>query len=68
MFNRPFRAFSFAQLEPDALWEAQGLLAQWFKFQPSEIADLDLADFEKWVDLAVAQINARQKAMKKITG
>lgn len=67
MSKRPFKGSSFAQLEPGEIWDAQGLLAKWFGFQPSEIADLELADFERWVDLAVEQIKARQKAMKNIT-
>jgi hypothetical protein len=68
MSKRPFKGSSFAQLRPDDIWEAQGLLAKWFGFQPSEMADLELTDFERWVDLAVEQIKARQKAMKKTAG
>jgi len=38
------------------------LLAKWFGFQPSEISALDLQDFERWVQLALQQIEARNKA------
>jgi hypothetical protein len=33
--------------------------------QPSEIDDLDLHEFVEWVEDAVAQIQARERAMKE---
>lgn len=46
---------------PDAqtLWQAQGLLAKWFHFQPSEIEALDWQDFNRWCEEAVRQIKQR---------
>lgn len=62
MSRTRFRTCSCAPLESDDLWEAQGLLAKWFGFQPSEIGELDLPDFERWVQLAIKQVEARAKA------
>jgi hypothetical protein len=62
MSRARFRACSCGPLELDDFWEAQGLLAKWFGFQPSEIAELELQDFESWVRMAIKQIEARAKA------
>ena len=36
----------------------QALLARWFRFQPSELAELEVDELVKWVELAREQINA----------
>ncbi|MDX5630335.1 MULTISPECIES: GpE family phage tail protein [Brenneria] len=36
--------------------QAQGLLARWFRFQPSELNELDLEEFECWLETASTQI------------
>lgn len=38
--------------------QAQGLLARWFRFQPSEIDELDSDDLEMWLDQAEEQIKS----------
>ena len=37
-------------------------MARWFRFQPSEIDGLEVADFVKWCDLALDQIKAESEA------
>ncbi|PQA82811.1 GpE family phage tail protein [Limnohabitans sp. TS-CS-82] len=41
------------------MWEAKGLLAKWFGFQPSEIDELDCQDLELWCEQAAKQIKQR---------
>ena len=48
----------------ERLWEALGLLAKWFHFQPSEIGELGFDEFDRWVKLAVKQIDAQNKAYR----
>ncbi|MBG6248260.1 GpE family phage tail protein [Candidatus Symbiopectobacterium endolongispinus] len=36
--------------------QAQALLARWFRFQPSELNELDLDEFEGWLEIASEQI------------
>lgn len=40
----------------------QALLARWFRFQPSELDALEVADLLKWVELANAQVSASTEA------
>ncbi|MDR2239559.1 MAG: hypothetical protein LBE33_03885 [Zoogloeaceae bacterium] len=60
------RRFSVCLCRPppsdEALWEAFGLLAKWFHFQPSEIRELEWGEFERWVALAAKQVKAAGKA------
>lgn len=39
------------------MWNCCGLLARWFRMQPSEIDALEVWELLRWVDLAVAQVN-----------
>ena len=48
----------------ETLWEAKGLLAKWFGFQPSEIDDLDCLDFESWCGQAAKQIKQRAEQIR----
>lgn len=41
-----------------ALTQAQGLLARWFRFQPGEIDALDTDDLEMWLEQAEEQIKS----------
>ncbi|QHQ16544.1 GpE family phage tail protein [Pectobacterium parmentieri] len=41
---------------PKTLIQAQALLARWFRFQPSELNELDLDEFESWLETASEQI------------
>ncbi|TXF11995.1 GpE family phage tail protein [Pelomicrobium methylotrophicum] len=38
------------------MWAAAGLLARWFRFQPSEIDGLEVDDLLAWVKEASRQI------------
>lgn len=42
-----------------------GLLARWFRFQPSEIDALTLDDFEMWTEQALEQIEAQAEAARR---
>jgi hypothetical protein len=42
------------------LWQAKGLLAKWFGFQPSELDELDMSDFGHWCEQASEQIKQRE--------
>lgn len=61
MSRQRFRACSCPALSDDTLWEAFGLLAKWFHFQPSEIYELECSDLERWVKLATKQAQAAAK-------
>jgi hypothetical protein len=50
----PFGACWIAESD---LWRAAGLLARWFRFQPSEIDDLTVDEFKRWVEVASEQIS-----------
>jgi hypothetical protein len=39
-----------------------GLLARWFRFQPSEIDGLAIDELVRWVEVANTQINAENNA------
>ncbi|NOT66679.1 MAG: GpE family phage tail protein [Methylotenera sp.] len=41
-----------------------GLLARWFRFQPSEIDALEIDELVEWVELAKTQIKAENEANK----
>lgn len=41
------------------------LLARWFRFQPSEIDALDIADFFEWCEDAIEQIEAQREALEE---
>jgi hypothetical protein len=43
-------------VSPEELMSASGMLARWFRFQPSEIDALDIEDFRAWCDEAARQI------------
>lgn len=43
-------------MQPKVLWQAMALLARWFRFQPTEIDDLAMDDFERWLEEANIQI------------
>lgn len=43
-------------MSPAALTQAQGLLARWFRWQPSELDGLEVVDLEGWLDTASEQI------------
>ena len=47
-------------MREDDLWAGAALLARWFRFQPSEIDSLEVADFLRWVKLAQEQIRAER--------
>ena len=47
--------------DEEALWEAQGLLARWFRMQPSEIDRLEPWEFLRWFRLAQKQIERQKK-------
>jgi hypothetical protein len=38
------------------LWPAKALLARWFRFQPSELDNMEAADIGQWVKHAAEQI------------
>lgn len=42
-----------------------GLLARWFRFQPSEIDRLSVADFTDWCRMASDQIQAEKDAQEQ---
>ncbi|MCW5223523.1 GpE family phage tail protein [Verminephrobacter aporrectodeae subsp. tuberculatae] len=44
------------------MWTGASLLARWFRFQPSEIDRLTVAEFCRWVDEASAQIRRENGA------
>ncbi|MGP8440517.1 phage tail assembly protein [Paraburkholderia fungorum] len=56
----------FVSADPKTMRQARSLLAKWFSMQPSEIENLDLADFEDWVEDAVAQINERARQLDRM--
>ncbi|MCC8464643.1 GpE family phage tail protein [Photorhabdus bodei] len=42
--------------EIKTVWQASAMLARWFRFQPSEIDNLALDEFECWLNEANTQI------------
>ncbi|MEX3690086.1 hypothetical protein AB3X91_03525 [Paraburkholderia sp. BR14263] len=42
----------------DEIKKLSGLLAKWFRFQPSEIDDLTIDEFIGWCETACEQIDA----------
>ena len=55
------RRRDFSAIPSDDLTDGMGLLARWFRFQPSEIDALDIDDFAMWVEQALKQIEAQAK-------
>ncbi|MBN3779918.1 GpE family phage tail protein [Burkholderia sp. Ac-20345] len=49
-------------IDRESLRKAGGLLARWFRFQPSEINALDIAELIDWSELAAEQIESTRKA------
>ncbi|MBO1856851.1 GpE family phage tail protein [Burkholderia cenocepacia] len=47
------------------LQEIAGLLARWFRFQPSEIDDLSVDELLDWAKTAGAQIDAAAEHTKR---
>lgn len=62
MFRPRFKSCSAPALSDKELWEAFGLLAKWFHFQPSEIYEMEWSEFEGWVMQASAQAQAAARA------
>ncbi|MEW5885476.1 MAG: GpE family phage tail protein [Pseudomonadota bacterium] len=56
--------FGSAWIAPAELWRGAGVLARWFRFQPSEIDALALDDFVRWCRLAAEQIKAEGAAAR----
>jgi len=48
--------FASCWIDPAEVWKGAGLLARWFRFQPSEIEGLEVDDFLQWCRLAAEQI------------
>lgn len=56
MSRRVFKDWFDLTADEDTLWEAQGLLARWFRMQPSEMEGMEPWEFVRWVKLAGDQI------------
>ncbi len=41
----------------------KALLARWFRFQPSELDEMDTDDLLKWCELAAEQIEAHNACL-----
>lgn len=54
--------FAACWINPAEVWKGAGLLARWFRFQPSEIDGLEVGDFLSWCRLAADQIKAENEA------
>lgn len=50
--------FAACWINPAEIWKGAGLLARWFRFQPSEIDALAVDEFLSWCRLAAEQIKA----------
>ncbi len=50
------RDLSDLAADEKGLWEAQGLLAKWFRMQPSEMDAMEPREFVRWVTVAGEQI------------
>ncbi|OOG79170.1 hypothetical protein B0E41_25435 [Hydrogenophaga sp. A37] len=64
MATSPSSSAGFAQfkLEPDDIRGIAALLARWFRFQPSEIEELDVVRFVEWGEDAGEQIRREYKS------
>lgn len=56
--------FAACWIAPAELWRGAGLLARWFRFQPSEIDGLAVDDFLQWCRLAAEQIKDENEAAR----
>jgi len=56
--------FASCWVNPAEVWKGAGLLARWFRFQPSEIDGLEVGDFLSWCQIAVEQIRAENGVAK----
>lgn len=63
MATSPSSSAGFAQfnLGLEDIRGVRALLARWFRFQPSEIDDLDVVEFVKWGEDAGEQIRREYK-------
>lgn len=48
--------FAACWILPADLWKGAGLLARWFRFQPSEIDGLEVDEFLRWCRVAAEQV------------
>ena len=53
--------FGLFRLDLEDVRGVRALLARWFRFQPSEIDDLDVVEFVKWGEDAGEQIRREYK-------
>ncbi len=59
---RPYKlAFGLPSVRRQDLWSVMGLLARWFRFQPSEIDALSIPDLMDWFNEAKQQIAQMNK-------